>query len=93
MDDVHARLDRLEALQAQFTLRLDDCWRCQQAASSAVSLRLDELTRNAVRAAPQPEQASGMPAQIAERFEVLSTRLDQLQSRIEGQAVPEASIG
>ena len=43
VEEVRERLGRLEVTQAQINLRLDDCWRCQEAASNAVSLRLDEL--------------------------------------------------
>ena len=84
--DVHARLKRLEAMQTQFALRLDDCWRCQEATDGAISLRLQELEARVFH----PAQAkSSVPVLIAERIEVLSGKLDEMQSRIEGQAALE----
>ena len=89
--DVHARLSRLEATQARFALRLDDCWQCQEAASGAISLRLTELqARINSRAASEPKQVrSSAPAPIAERFELSSARLSGLQSPVEDHAAPE----
>ena len=93
------RLDRLEAMQERFAARLhsldlrsEDGILIQQATSSAFSLRIEELESRIVNlavSASRPEQATNCVRPINEMFDVLSARLDLLQSHIEGRAAPE----
>ena len=72
-------------------LRSEDSTFVQQAASSALSLRIEELESRIVSLAvpaSRPEHATNSVRPINEMFEVLSARLDALQSRIDVRAVP-----